>query len=176
PPLFVVHRLHRPGRRRFTRLLIMRRDPRNSLTPSLTRSGWAGALLGIGFMAAVDEIIFHQLLGWHHFYDLSTPTIGLLSDGILHAAELIAIVAGFFWLLDLRRNGNIKRAYTWAGVFIGAGGFQLFDGLVNHKVLRLHQIRYDVPLLPYDLAWNFFAIALIAIGIILFNRARATQP
>jgi uncharacterized membrane protein len=33
----------------------------------------------------------------------------------------------------------------------GAGTFNLFDGTVDHKLLRLHQIREDVPdLLPYD--------------------------
>src|SRR5690606_39687547 len=31
----------------------------------------ATILIGIGVMAAVDEIVFHQLLGWHHFYDAS---------------------------------------------------------------------------------------------------------
>jgi len=25
--------------------------------------------LGIGVMAAIDKIIFHQLLAWHHFFD-----------------------------------------------------------------------------------------------------------
>lgn len=56
----------------------------------------AAALVGIGIMAAVDEIVFHQLLQWHHFFDHATPMIGVLSDGLLHAAELIILVAGFF--------------------------------------------------------------------------------
>ncbi|RIK36702.1 MAG: DUF2243 domain-containing protein [Chloroflexi bacterium] len=137
-----------------------------------TRSTWAAALTGIGMMAAVDEIIFHQVLAWHHFYDLSTPAIGLLSDGLLHAAELIAIVAGFFVLLDLRRRNALAAAWAWAGFFLGAGGFQLFDGLVNHKVLRLHQIRYGVYLLPYDIAWNLFGLTLIVIGVVLAFRVR----
>jgi uncharacterized membrane protein len=138
-----------------------------------TRSTWAAALIGIGMMAAVDEIIFHQVLAWHHFYDLSTPAIGLLSDGLLHAAELIAIVAGFFVLLDLRRRNALAPAWAWAGFFLGAGGFQLFDGLVNHKVLRLHQIRYGVYLLPYDIAWNLFGFTLLIIGVGLVFRARS---
>lgn len=40
----------------------------------------AGTLVGVGFVAAIAEIIFHQLLGWHHFYDLATPAIGLISS------------------------------------------------------------------------------------------------
>jgi hypothetical protein len=53
-------------------------------------------------MAAIDQIIFHQILAWHHFYDWSTPAIGIMSDGFLHAAELLAIAAGGFLFADLR--------------------------------------------------------------------------
>lgn len=131
----------------------------------------AAALIGIGIMAAVDEIIFHQLLSWHHFYDRSTTEIGLMSDGLLHAAELIAIVAGFFMLLDLRRSHFLVKARVWAGFFLGLGGFQLFDGLIDHKVLRLHQIRYVENLLPYDIAWNLAGLILLLIGVYLTRRA-----
>lgn len=137
------------------------------------RSRWGAALIGIAIMAGVDEIIFHQVLGWHHFYDLSTPAVGLLSDGLLHSAELIALVAGFFILLDLRRRNALVFAWAWAGFFIGMGGFQLFDGIVNHKVLSLHQIRYGVNLLPYDVAWNLAGLALLVVGVVLLGRARS---
>jgi uncharacterized membrane protein len=139
------------------------------------RSLWAAVLIGVGTMAAIDEIIFHQILAWHHFYDQSTPLIGLVSDGLLHAAELIAIVAGFFLVANLIRRQTLARLWAWAGLFLGLGGFQLFDGLVNHKLLRLHQIRYGVVLLPYDLAWNLAALVLLAIGVVLALRARATS-
>lgn len=136
----------------------------------MNRSASAGALIGIAFMAATDEIVFHQILGWHHFYDRATPAMGLLSDGFLHAGEVIALVAGFFLLMDLHRSGILVRSTAWAGGFFGAGAFQLFDGIINHKLLRLHQIRYDVPLLPYDLLWNLAAIVLILIGLVIVRR------
>ncbi|OOC53867.1 MULTISPECIES: DUF2243 domain-containing protein [Nocardiopsis] len=128
------------------------------------RSLAATALIGIGLMAAVDEIVFHQILAWHHFYDRSTPTVALLSDGLLHAGELIALVAGFFLLADLNRRHALHRRAAWAGLLLGMGGFQLFDGIIDHKVLGLHQIRYGVDLLPYDLAWNGTAVLLLAAG------------
>lgn len=140
---------------------------------------WPAFLIGAGSMAAVDEILFHQVLAWHHFYDRGTPLLGLMSDGFLHAAELIALVTGFSLLLALRRQGLRFGASGWAGVLLGAGLFQLFDGLINHKVLRLHQIRYGVEsLLPYDLAWNLSALLLILIGALLYRRAvtRSSEP
>ncbi|MDA0632057.1 DUF2243 domain-containing protein [Nonomuraea sp. MCN248] len=136
------------------------------------RSMAAAALIGVAVMAAVDEIVFHQLLGWHHFFDRSTPAVGLLSDGLLHTAELLGLVAGFVLWADLRRRGTLSAAHAWAGLLLGAGGFQLFDGLINHKVFRLHQIRYVPDLLLYDLAWNGAALALLAAGAVLAARAR----
>ena len=135
------------------------------------RSLRATLFLGIGLMAAVDEILFHQILAWHHFFDRSTPAIGLLSDGLLHAAELLILAAGFYLFVQLSRAGAIARLHAWAGLFIGAGGFQLFDGIVNHKLLRLHQVRYVDNLWAYDLAWNGFSLLLLAIGILLWRRA-----
>ena len=137
------------------------------------RSLRVALLIGVGVMAALDEIIFHQILAWHHFYDQSTPAISLLSDGLLHSAELIILVAGFFLLSDLQRSRALVPRWAWAGFFLGAGSFQLFDGIIDHKVLQLHQVRYGVYLLPYDIAWNLAGVLLLLIGIGIWWRARS---
>ncbi|MEH1166324.1 DUF2243 domain-containing protein [Micromonospora sp. CPCC 205539] len=149
---------------------------RAAAVPDGRSSTLAGILIGIGVMAAVDQIIFHQLLAWHHFYDRSTPTVGLLSDGLLHSAEVLALVGGLFWFADLRRRAASATSYVWGGLLLGAGGFQLFDGLVDHKVLRLHQIRYGVHLVPYDVVWNVAAALLLVAGALLLWRARSRPP
>jgi uncharacterized membrane protein len=131
------------------------------------------ALIGIGIMAAVDEIVFHQLLSWHHFYVGSSLDIALLSDGLLHAAELVAIVGGFFMFADLHDRNIKSRIVGWGGFFIGAGAFQVFDGIADHKILRLHQIRYGVEnLWLYDAAWNAFGVTLLMIGLLMLRRAQ----
>lgn len=139
------------------------------------RSLWYAVLVGIGIMAAVDEIVFHQLLQWHHFFDHSTPTVGIISDGLLHAAELLVLVAGFFSIADLARKNALATQWAWAGFFLGAGSFQLFDGLVNHKLLRIHQIRYGVDLFVYDLTWNLAGLALLLVGLWLRSHARSAD-
>jgi uncharacterized membrane protein len=123
-------------------------------------------------MAAVDEIVFHQVLAWHHFYDGSTPAIGLLSDGLLHSAEIVLLAAGAFALADLIRRRALASVSAWGGFFLGAGGFQLFDGIVDHKLLRLHQVRYGVDLLPYDVAWNAAGVVLLLVGAVLARLGR----
>ncbi|MCF6734633.1 DUF2243 domain-containing protein [Blastococcus sp. KM273129] len=154
----------------------MAADPGRTRTdaarPDRRRSLLVAAVIGIGLMAAVDEIVFHQVLAWHHFYDRSTSSVALMSDGLLHAAELVLLVAGFFLFADLRRRHALAPRSAWAGLFLGLGGFQLFDGLVDHKVLRVHQVRYGVDLLPYDLAWNAAGGVLLLVGVVLAVRSR----
>jgi uncharacterized membrane protein len=128
----------------------------------------AGVLLGLGTVAFVDEVVFHQLLHWHHFYDLATTEVGLVSDGLFHAFSWFATVAGLLMVAALRRE-HLFAGMAWtAGLLTGAGFFQLYDGVVQHKLMGLHQIRYDVDLLPYDLTWNVIAAALLVAGIVLW--------
>src|SRR5690554_2983375 len=109
---------------------------------------WAPALVGAAIMAGVDEIVFHQLLAWHHFYDGATTELGLVSDGILHALELFTLVAGFFLIADTIRKNTFVKSAAWAGFIVGMGLFQLWDGIIDHKVLRVHQVRYGVDIVP----------------------------
>lgn len=123
-------------------------------------------LIGASIMSSLDEIIFHQLLDWHHFYDRSSRKAGLISDGILHAIGLTTLLFGFSQLVDKKKK-NKKAA---SDILLGLGAFQLFDGLVNHKIFKLHQVRYVKKLLPYDIAWNLTGIILLVTGFILRNK------
>jgi uncharacterized membrane protein len=136
-----------------------------------TRNTVSGVLFGIGVVAFLDEALFHQLLHWHHFYDKSTPNAGLVSDGLFHAFSWFATIGGLFLLADIRRNRAWQRRRWWAGSLLGAGLFQLYDGIVQHKLLELHQIRYDVEITPYDVAWNVIAVLLVIVGALLYRRA-----
>ena len=135
----------------------------------------SGLLLGAGAMGAVDEIVFHQLLHWHHFYDRAGGTAGLVSDGLLHAATWSATVAGLALLADLRRRQAFDALAWWGAVLLGAGGFQTWDGVVDHKVLRVHQVRYGVDLTGYDLLWTGGGVLVALAGALLLWRGR-TRP
>ncbi|MFE4867567.1 DUF2243 domain-containing protein [Streptomyces sp. NPDC056682] len=135
------------------------------------RSAWSGVLIGVGVAAFVDETVFHQLLHWHHFYDRSTPDIGLVSDGLFHAFGWFAVVIGLVMVADLRRRAALVGRALAGGILTGAGAFQLYDGTVQHKLMKLHQIRYHVDLTPYDLTWNILAVLFIAAGVLLLRAA-----
>jgi uncharacterized membrane protein len=140
------------------------------------RNLWSGLLFGVGLAAFIDEMIFHQLLHWHHFYDKSTTDIGLVSDGLFHAFSWFATVASLFLFADLRRRNALWLKRWIGGIFLGAGVFQLYDGIIHHKVMQIHQIRYNVDILPYDLAWNLSAAAMILVGLILIYRTHPDLP
>ncbi len=145
-------------------------------TSGATRSLWSGVLMGIGVAGFIDETVFHQLLHWHHFYDKGSANAGLVSDGFFHAGSWICVVVGIFLFADLQRRRAAIRRRIWAGALFGWGGFQVYDGLVQHKLLGLHQIRYHVGLLPYDLAWNLTGGIGIVIGaLLLVRRGRAVR-
>lgn len=136
----------------------------------------SGCLLGLGFVAFIDEAVFHQLLHWHHFYDKSTPDIGLVSDGIFHAFSWFSTVAGAFLVSDLRRRNAWWLRRWFGGFLVGGGGFNLFDGTIQHKLMRIHQIRYNVEIAPYDWVWNIFAALMLIAGlIIIFRTGRVSK-
>lgn len=127
---------------------------------AVLRTLTAGMLLGLGVVAFADEVIFHQILHWHHFYDKSTTDIGLVSDGLFHAFSWFATVAALLLIVRLVRDRAFNGLTFTAGWLVGAGFFQLYDGIVQHKLLGLHQIRYGVELLPYDATWNVIGSAV----------------
>lgn len=143
--------------------------------PDIRRTMIAALLLGIGVMAAIDEIIFHQLLAWHHFIDTGSSALALASDGLLHTLELVLFIAGAFMMIELHGRAAQAPGYRGSGFVLGMGGFQTFDGIVDHKILGLHQVRYVDNVWLYDIAWIGAGLIMLAIGGWLFKRARHGQ-
>ncbi|MCP3774085.1 DUF2243 domain-containing protein [Paenibacillus sp. MZ04-78.2] len=140
--------------------------------PYLDRNVGAGCLFGLGLVAFIDEAVFHQLLHWHHFYDKSTTGIGLVSDGLFHAFSWFATIGGLFMFADILRRNALQLQRWWGGSLLGSGTFQLYDGTIQHKLMRIHQIRYVENVIVYDLIWNFIAVAMILAGGMFLIRSK----
>jgi uncharacterized membrane protein len=100
------------------------------------RSWWPAGLTGVGLAGLVDVIVFHQLLGWHHFYDRSTLAVGLSSDGLLDLALAVALVVGLVALEETAGPVAGWGRHTWGAILAGFGGFNLFDGVVDPSRAR----------------------------------------
>ncbi|TDM02254.1 DUF2243 domain-containing protein [Macrococcus carouselicus] len=131
---------------------------------------WSGFIFGVGLAGFIDEIVFHQFLQWHHFYDQMTKEIGLLSDGVLNAMCGFFIIFGLFLLADARRKYPTDWVFWIGRVLMGMGSFQVYDGIINHKVLKMHQIRYVDNVLTYDIIWMIAGLSLIVMGYLMSRR------
>ena len=105
----------------------------------------------------------------------------MVSDGLFHAFSFFALVFGLVIMADLLRRSVLSGYLLAAGFFLGMGAFQLYDGTIQHKLMRLHQIRYDVDIIRYDWTWNVVAVLLLIVGIGLLvvgrrRRAVTSKP
>jgi len=131
-----------------------------------------GVLLGMGLAGTLDEVIFHQLLQWHNFYVHTTPMWRIVSDGLFHifSSALMGVGTLLLWSNRQRLATLDDGRALGAGVLVGAGGFNLYDGTIQHKLLQLHPVREQVQnILPYDLAWNGVALVVLALGILIWR-------
>ena len=129
-------------------------------------------LVGIGVAGSLDEIVLHQLLRWHHFYDRGSQAAGQIADGIFHLGSTSALVIGLVLLVQRWRTERDPLRQSAAGILLGAGGFNLYDGIVQHKLLGLHQVRAGAPNnLPYDLVFIGLAAVMLLVGLLLLRAA-----
>ena len=131
---------------------------------------WPAVLVGIGAAGSLDEIVLHQLLRWHHFYDRGSQAAGLIADGIFHLGSTTVLVIGLVLLVQRWHTGRDPLRQAAAGILVGAGGFNLYDGTIQHKLLGLHQVRARAPNnLPYDLVFIALAAVMLLAGLLLLR-------
>jgi uncharacterized membrane protein len=56
---------------------------------------------------------------------------------------------------------------------VGAGGFNIFDGVVNHLLLDLHHLHEGTYELTSDLVYIAVSAGLVALGLQLHRRRGA---
>ncbi len=137
-----------------------------------------GVLLGVGLVGSLDQIVLHELLQWHNFYVHTTEYWRIFIDGLFHAFSSAMLFAGAMRLWSQRRTiGSLTGARPLAaGILFGMGGFNLYDGIVQHKLMQLHPVREGVEnVLPYDLAFNGIALLLLIVGWLVWRSVRTTE-
>ncbi len=53
---------------------------------------------------------------------------------------------------------------------MGMGTFQVYDGIINHKILRMHQIRYVDNVITYDIVWIVTGSLMIIVGYLMSRK------
>ncbi len=140
----------------------------------------AGILLGLGQAGFFDGIVFHQLLQWHHMFtnvESSNTVSGLelntLGDGLFHLVDWLFTLSGLVVLwLTIKRNDVDLSTSVFIGAFcIGAGMFNITEGILSHHVLQIHHVKPGAHQLAWDLSFIGAGILSAIVGGIILNRA-----
>ena len=140
----------------------------------------AGILLGLGQAGFFDGIVFHQLLQWHHMFtsvESSNTVSGLelntLGDGLFHLVDWLFTLSGLvvLWLTVKRNDVDLSTSIFIGAFCIGAGMFNITEGILSHHVLQIHHVKPGAHPLAWDLSFIGAGILSAIIGGIILNRS-----
>jgi uncharacterized membrane protein len=130
----------------------------------------AGMLIGVGMGGFVDGIVLHQIAQWHSMLSnlippdtMETMRINMMWDGLFHALTWLVTLVGILRL----RSAAVGRAamptfQVFAGqLILGWGAFNVIEGIIDHHILGLHNVREVPNAMLYNLTF-------LAIGGVLF--------
>lgn len=134
-------------------------------------------LVGVGLGAALDVAVFHLVLQWHHLLSATHPPgtldglrTNVYYDGLfaLCALAVAAVGAAVAWRGLNRATQPHPPIRALGAVLVGAGAFNVFDGVVDHYVLDLHDVVHGSGALnPH---WVGASLLLLGVGVLLATR------
>jgi uncharacterized membrane protein len=113
----------------------------------------AGLLIGVGMGGFVDGIVLHQLAQWHHMLSNVVPPhtmenmrVNMMWDGLFHALTWVVTLIGILRLRSAAYAGAaIPSLQAFTGqLILGWGLFNLVEGVIDHQLLGIHNVR-EVP-------------------------------
>lgn len=120
----------------------------------------ASLMLGIGLGGFIDGIVFHQILQWHQMLSnqlpattLTAKSVNMFWDGLFHAFTLIVVMTGIIMLWNVMRTktADTSGRLLAGGWLIGWGLFNIVEGVLDHHILKLHNVR-EITANPHN--WN----------------------
>lgn len=156
-------------------------NPRSAVLSRVPLSS-AAMVLGIGIGGFIDGIVLHQILQWHEMLTNKIPadtlvnkSINMFWDGIFHSFTLMTTIIGVYLMWKLLHKTNIDRSgnLLWGGMLMGWGLFNLVEGIIDHHLLQLHNVR---ELSTQQALWNygflFFGLLLLIAGWICIKKSK----
>ncbi|WP_049999299.1 DUF2243 domain-containing protein [Halococcus sediminicola] len=149
----------------------------------------AAGILGFGFSGLIDVLVLHLVFQWHHLlsgiypmYTLEGLQTNIVADGVFSIAMLVimCIGGGLLWQSERRHTHQLAvRPLAGAGI-IGLGGFDLYDAIVDHAILGIHQPFSGAgrPLGiggQYNIHWTVVSLLFIGAGYYIYRTASRPQ-
>ncbi|ELZ00164.1 DUF2243 domain-containing protein [Natrialba asiatica] len=138
----------------------------------------AGGTIGFGFGAVIDTVIFHLTFQTHHLlsgyydpYSLDGLRTNVMFDGLFLVATLgITLVGlGLLWRIVNGTAERLSTRYLIGSIVVGAGVFNVYDGIVDHYVLDLHNVVHGTE--AWNPPWILVSVLLLALGLALLRTA-----
>jgi uncharacterized membrane protein len=155
---------------------------KNGESDSKRKSAISAILIGIGIAGLIDIIIFHAILQWHHTSShMITPNtieslqINILHDGVFLTFSLIITISGIIilWVSQSSKNKDYFLSYkrSFIGlVFIGFGGFNTIEGIINHHILQMHHVIEVADPFIFDLTFLVIGgLAFLTLGALMLK-------
>ncbi|MFN6539389.1 MAG: DUF2243 domain-containing protein [Nostoc sp. EkiNYC01] len=139
----------------------------------------AGIVLGLGLGGFLDGILLHQLLQWHHMLsnirpltNVANQDLNMVWDGLFHAFDWLLTVVGIILLWRAGGRDDVPwSSQTFVGsILVGAGLFDLVEGLIDHQILGIHHVKPGPNQLAWDVGFLAFGALLAVIGWIMIKK------
>jgi uncharacterized membrane protein len=137
-------------------------------------------ILGIGIGGLLEGIVFNQILQWHHMVSdrVATDTligkqVNVFWDGLVFLFCLGVILVGviLLWRMSWKKNVAHSGRLLSGGLLMGWGTYKIVEGVINHHILQLHDIR---EITNDSVFWNVSylvtATILFLLGVMLTSR------
>lgn len=143
-------------------------------------SVWGG-VAGFGLGAMVDTLVFHLILQTHHLlsgiydpYSYDGFRTNVMVDGLfLVATGLVALVGiAMLWQTANGADRRLSAGHAVGWAVVGAGVFNVFDGVVSHYVLDLHNVVHATQV--WNPHWVVVSIVMLAAGVAIVSQSEPT--
>ncbi|MBE9206577.1 DUF2243 domain-containing protein [Nostoc sp. LEGE 06077] len=141
----------------------------------------AGIILGLGLSGFIDGILLHQILQWHHMVSSVKPLINdsnidlnMVWDGLFHALDFGLTVTGIIllWRAGGRNDVDWSSSTFFGSILIGAGLFDVVEGIIDHQILGIHHVKSGTNQLAWDLGFLAFGALLVLLGWIMLQKSK----
>jgi len=150
--------------------MVLKQEKPNSRSPLIA----AGIVLGLGLGGFFDGIVLHQILQWHHMLTsagYSSRTVGglevnMLGDGLFNATTYLLTMAGIalLWWAGQRNDVPWSLSTFLGSILMGAGIFNLVEGIIDHHILGIHHVKSGPNELAWDLSFLLLGAVLAVVG------------
>ncbi|PIG94097.1 DUF2243 domain-containing protein [Gloeocapsopsis sp. IPPAS B-1203] len=139
----------------------------------------AGVFLGLGLGGFFDGILLHQILQWHHMLSSIRPAttvpaleLNMVGDGLFEAGTWLMTIVGIVLLWQAGKRDRVpwSSRVFFGSILVGAGTFNLVEGLIDHQILGIHHVKPGTNEFIWDVGFLVVGAILVIIGW-LFVRA-----